>query len=221
MPVFPSRTTRKLRYATTGVLTVSAVAVASTYVFSANGLFDPDITSTGHQPMGFDQLMLSYEHYHVQSARISINFKNRASVPINVLIRIAPDAVAVSDAEQLLEYGLLNTDTIEAKSVNGSVKRLYESVSIKRIQGVDDIMDVTDLSGTAAANPVEQTYFHVCAWDPFGDGGTVAFEAIIEYEATFTEPRKLTPSQIAGLQRLLQIADRTRPCPERKTPSNK
>lgn len=167
--------------------------------------------------MGFDQLMLSYEHYHVLSSKINVNFKNRSSVPINVCIRVAPSAVAVVDSETIMEFGLGNFDTLESKNVSASVKRLTESVSIKRIQGVDDVLDVTELSGTAASNPVEQTYFHVCAWDPFGDGGTVGIEFTIEFVACFTEPRVLTPSQVSLLQRALQIVDRTKTIPDSKT----
>ncbi len=44
----------------------------ATYVFSCNGLYDPNITGTGHQPHGFDQLMQNYKNYQVLSSSIEV-----------------------------------------------------------------------------------------------------------------------------------------------------
>jgi len=212
MPVFPARTTRKLRYATSTSIACTASTVAS-YVFSCNGLFDPDITSTGHQPMGFDQLMLSYNHYCVTGSKINVAFRNTASVPINVAIRVVADATVSTNADTILEFGLLNTDICETKNVSGSTRRLTESVSMRKIQGVDDVLDVAEMQGTVAANPLEQSYYHVSIWDPQAQGGTVFIDVIIEYVAVFMEPRVLSPSQVLALQRAIGIIDRTLPRP--------
>ncbi len=49
----------KLRY--TDSLTVQhSFGNAGTYIFRANDCYDPDLTSTGHQPRGFDQFMSLY-----------------------------------------------------------------------------------------------------------------------------------------------------------------
>ena len=50
-------------------LDVGAVGIPASYVFSANGLYDPNITGIGHQPRGFDQLMALYDHYVVIGVR--------------------------------------------------------------------------------------------------------------------------------------------------------
>ena len=65
----------KLLYSDNRVITPTAAA-ATAYVYSANGLYDPDITGAGHQPMSFDQLIGMYEHYTVQSGKITVNFVN-------------------------------------------------------------------------------------------------------------------------------------------------
>jgi hypothetical protein len=200
-PVFPVRTTRKLRYSTAVAVSTPSGTIGG-YNFSANGLFDPDITSTGHQPMGFDQLMLSYNHYCVLTARISVNFKNQtAATRPAVCLRVSPDTSFPSQSGDLIEYGLFNSEALEGKGVYGSMKRITESVSIKRIQGVDDVLDVAVLQGNAAANPVEQTYFQLLVWDSNGDTSSVGCDVVIEYTATFLEPRLLTPSQAALLRR--------------------
>lgn len=206
VPLFPARVTKKLRYATSATLSCSAVGTVSGRVFVANGLFDPDYTGTGHQPMGFDQMMLSYDHYYVTASKIEVLFKNISASTINVAIRTDADVVITSSADTLLESGMLMSETLEAKSTYGSAKRLQSAVSIRKFQGVDDVLDVVELRGTIAANPVEGTFFHIVTWDPTLNGGSVSIEVIMEFTATFTEPRMITPSLLQGLHRL-RLAD--------------
>lgn len=44
------------------------------YLFSLNSLFDPDITSGGHQPRGFDQYSVLYGKYQVHGCRYNVRF---------------------------------------------------------------------------------------------------------------------------------------------------
>jgi hypothetical protein len=201
-PVFPARTTRRLRYSTNVTLT-STVGVVATHVFSANGLFDPDVTSTGHQPMGFDQLMLSYEHYTVTNAHITCTFKNLTTSNPNVSISVQPSPTPVTAIDQIIEWGLIERDFLEFKGVSGSLKTIDARCSIKKVMGVRDIIDVTDLQGSSAANPVEQTYFMVQMWDTSAINGNCIVDVIIEFTAIFTEPRVLTPSLSRTLGALL------------------
>jgi len=194
MPLFPARKKCMLRYASYGNLAGASGAVA-TQVYTANGLFDPDITSTGHQPMGFDQMMVSYNHYYVTSAKIIVNFKNVGTGMPQCSISVDPDATPITVPDRITEFGMVNETTCESKGVSGSVKTLEQLVSIRKAQGVKDVLDVTDLSGTAAANPTEQTYFHVQIWDNAAVTTNVNFDVVIEYHAIFTEPRVLTESE--------------------------
>lgn len=212
--MFPARTVRKLRYSTNLALTSSLGAVAS-HVFSANGLFDPDITSTGHQPMGFDQLMLSYNHYVVTGAHITCVFRNNSTTTPVVSISVAPSPTPITVVDQILEFGMLYRDTLENKAVSGSVKTLEAGCSIRKVQGVADVVDVTDLQGSSAANPVEQTYFHVQTWDTAALNGSVLVDVIIEYNAIFTEPRVLSLSLTRTLAALLLNEEKQSPCPAR------
>lgn len=46
------------------------------YVYTTNGLYDPNTTGIGHQPTGFDQLMALYNEYVVIGSTIKVSFTN-------------------------------------------------------------------------------------------------------------------------------------------------
>lgn len=213
MPLFAARTTKRLRYASSGALSSTSGAVA-TYIFSVNGLFDPDITSTGHQPMGFDQMMVSYNHYYVTSARITVTFRNQTgnATPV-VSISVMPDTTPITVSDRIVEFGDVNMTTLESKAVAGSVKTLQQSVSMRRIMGVDDVVDNSELRGDAASNPTEQTYFHVQTWNNDVFTCSINFDVVIDYTAIFAEPRVLTESERTALMQIRRMAISARPQP--------
>lgn len=64
-----------LRYCSTYVWASPLLADTCRYrTFCGNGLFDPDITGGGHQPMGFDQYMSLYARFCVYAYRVILNF---------------------------------------------------------------------------------------------------------------------------------------------------
>lgn len=196
-PLLPLSMFGKLPYCETiNYVTAGAVGAASAYVFSANGLYDPNITGTGHQPMGFDQLMLFYEHYTVTKVKATVNFQN-TDVDDNVFVGLllAPDATIETNASKLVENGLLVQKHLLPYSNYGSACSLSISADISKINGKKDVKTEDDFRGDVSANPVEQTYLHVFAYAPFTvNTVAVAFEVILEYEAIFTEPRKMIQS---------------------------
>lgn len=201
-PVFPTRTTKMLRYSTNFNIGATA-GVVSSYVFVANGLFDPDFTGTGHQPMGFDQLMLSYNHYTVLDSRILVTFRNLGGLTTTVALTSQANSAPITNIDQILEFGLNNSTTLEGKSISGDVAVLEERMNIRKFVGVDDPLDSPDLSGAVASNPLESEFFHVQCWDTVGNTTSVHCNVVIEFRATFTEPRVLTPSLTAALKRLV------------------
>jgi len=73
---FPEQTRSTLRYFATVDVGAATFGTTKQY-FRCNGLFDPDITGTGHQPLGFDQLMTIYTSYVVLGAKIKCTFFGR------------------------------------------------------------------------------------------------------------------------------------------------
>jgi hypothetical protein len=195
MPLFPAKVTKVLRYQEYVDLT-STSGTLNTYIFSANGLWDPNQTGTGHSPMGFDQMMIFFEHYSVKYAKIHVNFNNAAAGCMSAGIRMDPNNSGLSDIQRMLEFGGITWDVYEAKNTIGCTKTLALGCNIMKIQGVSPtaLTADTSLRGDVSNNPTEQTFFHLVAWDPSSLSGTFKCNVIIEYTAVFTEPRVATLS---------------------------
>jgi len=172
-------------------------AAATAYVFSANGLYDPNITGLGHQPMGFDQLMLLYEHYTVLSAKITVSFQNEtAAEQAHVGIALFPDASIETNHSKLIENGLLKRTWVSPPLSGMSQKWLTHKVDIAKLNGVPkSIVGDASYRGDVASNPTEQSYFHIFGFNLSTVNAVRVFlDVTIEYDAVFTEPRKLAQS---------------------------
>ena len=170
IPLFPPRFKAKLRYHTTVTLTSTAGAVAS-HVFRANGMYDPDVTSTGHQPAGFDQMMLSYNHFVVTGAHIWVSFHNNTSAvypTCSLSVKASPTPITVVD--QLMEDGGIKVDYINGLGINGSICVMENRVNVSKFLGIPQLLDSTTVRGDVAADPTEQCYFILQTWDTEGAG---------------------------------------------------
>lgn len=187
--------TRTLRYHTNVVLS-SGAGTVGTYVFRANDCYDPDYTSTGHQPMGFDQLMAFYDHFVVSKSKITVQFKNLGGATLDVGIRLDANFNPISVASDILEFGGLTRDVLEMKNVYGSTKALALSMDAMRYWRIrkGDLSSKDSLCGDASNSPADCAYFHCYAWDTSNGSVNVALDVMIEIEATFFEPRTAAPS---------------------------
>lgn len=167
-------------------------------VFSANGAYDPDISGIGHQPMGFDQMMAIYEQFVVLRSHIKVTFIS-ASDATRVAIYLSPDPTLLGPA-QLMENGLLKTEIVCGTTDAGThrMKTIELTCDIPKYFGKtrDDIIADPQMYGTIAANPGEQVYFNIAAWDPFSSSaeGNVFYDVTISYDIYYWEPKKLTGS---------------------------
>ena len=179
---------------------------AGTYVYSANGLYDVDITSTGHQPMRFDEMMIAFEHYCVVGARMHISIRN-ASTTNTIGFSISANAgpTPTTNIIQLVENGLMVRDRLAVSPASESVRALEFPIDIAKFGTVPSLLSNPDYAGSVASNPAEQSYFHISVWCPDGvstvSGLTV--EVTIDYDAVFFEPRKSSVSLRAAVSKLI------------------
>ena len=180
-----------MRYVETLALNPGA-GTNATYVFSANGMNDPNITGGGHQPRGYDQIMAMFNHYTVIGSRILIQATNRDSGNGCVLgIATRGNFTTEASIAEYVEQAKCSYKPIGP--IGSPPVSVTASVAPKRFLGLparDDLM-----RGTVSTNPAEQCYYHVFAGNPGGiDVGIVDVLVTIEYIAVFSEPKDLLAS---------------------------
>jgi len=216
-PLLPAfcKVQKMLYYDVGKSITINNSGLASQYFFSANGIYDPDISGTGHQPIGFDQLMTFYEQFTVVSATISCHYRGLSGAMFS--ISLAPGTTALTNPSQIVENGLLVMDSCSGfnTEVGMQHRKLSLDCDVKGYFGQmteREMLNDNSLYGTNAANPTEQVYFAVSTWPNVGVPGSnmsLEFDVLISYDAIFWEPRKVTESLSAPLARqnlLKQVA---------------
>lgn len=168
-----------------------ATGSSAVHVFSANGMYDPDITATGHQPRGFDQVMALYDHYVVLGAKITCIFGSGGTSGASVCgIRVADNATVSASNDYNMEAGncVVGANPV---STGGDPLRLTMQVNPNKFLGRSNPLSDPELKGTTSANPTEQCYFHVFAFMNNAAGTPVNeyVSVILEYSAMLIEPK--------------------------------
>lgn len=160
--------------------------------FSANGLYDPDITYTGHQPMYFDQMSALYNHFSVISSRITMKgsaLTNGGVITSVVGITNDDNAnVTYVNSAFLVEDNTKHSAWAITGGINGAVVNLRSNWKHRDVFG-GNLLANTQNQGTSSANPAEQSYYNI--WLEATDRSTTCnFQAMveIEYDTIWTEP---------------------------------
>jgi len=191
---FPKRMVMTHRY-TEQIPVTSTLGVIGKYQFSCNGMYDPNITGTGHQPMYFDQMSALYNHYTVIGSQIKITvspsttnedgFYTGCYLDDDTSTTTVTDITAVSEA---------TSGKIRMHSPNAQVPYIYtRKWSAKKTFG-GSILGNDNLQGTPGGNPAEQTYY-TFAMQSFGADTTFA-TLLVEYTfiAVWEELKQVTQS---------------------------
>lgn len=184
----------KTRYASTFSLDAGVGGIPISRTYSLNGLYDPDITGSGHQPIGFDQLMPLYDHYQVIGARATVTFSNTAAEATQVMLTLRDTAAVIGDIERFRENGLNKYAVLAPSGSGGDTKTLAINCSVVKYFGGNIFNEIT-YKGDIANNPADQVYLHVTV-APLTTTNIlpVTGSILIEYIAIFTEPKMLIKS---------------------------
>jgi hypothetical protein len=203
----PTTKYAKLKYTAIETLPNIALGAITVRQWRANDLFDPDYAVGGHQPYGFDQIMAQYNHFTVIHSVLELELMDIAEYK-NAYYQINLCDAAGESAAAFAAGGVAAVDEMPRRSptisvaIDGAHARQH-SVALhfdSRLQFRKDIPSLignTAYSGTATTSPVEDAYFEVVGYSPFGLAVTYATSAArytITYWAVFTEPRWFVPS---------------------------
>lgn len=184
---FPAVEKYQLRYSQTVTIDPGQAQATST-LFRANSIYDPDKTVGGHQPYGHDVLEQIYNHYCVDSATIvvtpTVGMQGvwGISVTDNDVVTSGFDTVCEQQATSMAVQSVTNGQPIQ--TLRKSYNR-YSSFPVYK-----------DTSAFMGSNPAEEAYFQIW-YRGLSDGlnppaGT--FLVNITYNVTCYELKDLGPS---------------------------
>lgn len=157
---FPLRMRTKLRYVETGALTTGATGIMSIHSFRANGLYDPNHTNAGHQPMYYDQYMAVYNHWKVLGSKITVEIipaGTSTQVPIHAALWVDDDFAYNGTFGQALELGVLKNYLLIGGQSKNTKQRLTNTWSLKKY--FKDKYNAAQVTGNITSDPTEQSAY--------------------------------------------------------------
>ena len=186
--------TVKLRYCDSITLD-PGIATTAKHAFRANSIFDPDVTGTGHQPMGFDEMAALYTHYTVVGAKFSATFISNSD---SSNLGQAHCGVILEDNSTIpVDYNEIKE---QQRGVSGIMKvpqsgptRMSKTFSTRKFFCNKNPSLSDKYMANVTSTPTEQAYFIVwLAGISDAADATGAFVDIqIDYLVRFTEPKNL------------------------------
>jgi len=186
----PAQHMVQMRYCETINLTSTVGALAS-YEWSANDLFDPNITGAGHQPYGFDQWCVFYNKFTVMRSQVKVEACS-SGVPISFGITFARTAApsTITTAMSLIE-SYRGTGTL----VSGSSAPVRTVKSNFELLQTDPSFDPASFFCTSAASPTFR-YHYSLFMQPTDLSSTVTLQGfvVIDYQVLLEDPLTIVQS---------------------------
>jgi len=167
--------------------------VSTTYIihsFSCNGMYDPNISGVGHQPLYFDQLAAVYNHYTVIGSKITITMVTPGPTDGG-----ARCYLNVNDDSTLSGYVKEYSSTeMTAVNANSTPTTLSNSWSAVKSFGPNPLAN-DNLQGTTTTNPPEiQNYALYIEFGTSITGFNMDIQVTIDYIAVWDELKDITES---------------------------
>lgn len=190
---------RILPYFETGLsINPGAGGVLGSYVFQLNGVYDPNITGGGHQPLGFDQLMLMYEHVVAIGANIKIDFTSNDTVYHQLVgMYLSTTSTTETDVRKVIENGSCVWQVIGPNGTGiESVASLSLKCGVEKFMGLHNILSNPAFASTTTLNATDGLFCHifVCDHNQNYDTAGITFDVYLNQICVFTQPKELALS---------------------------
>jgi len=169
------------------LITISENAPRTQYTFRGNSVYDPDYTSTGHQPRYFDTYASIYGKYRVYASRIMIDMINGSPTSgVSFVILPHTDIVTMTTWHELAELPMAKVGQI-VPIASRYAQRLTHASTTAQTCGLrpKEVLDQDWASGVGN-NPVQLWYWNlgIASIDSTTDIG-ISFRVRLEYEVVF------------------------------------
>lgn len=140
-----------------------AAGVIKHQVWSINSIYDPDVTGTGHYPMGYAQWNNLYNRYRVNGFGYKFNFQeiSSGSNPVEIFIYIDNQSAAPVDARTMRQKPYVKQLLLGADNTVRTIKggtMAYRPFGVTKMHYYNDDY----YSALFTASPTRQAYLHVC-----------------------------------------------------------
>lgn len=167
------------------------------YVFACNGMYDPNISGTGHQPYYFDQAAALYNHYVIIGSKIVWECvpESTTTNPMQVGVSVQDDAgLTIAAPTDLEEFPQGNCKLVAPSSMGGKCY-FTQKWSAKKYFGGAPLSN-PNLQGTPSANPTELSYYMIAMRPTPGlvTDCTLVCKATITYVAVWKEIKEIATS---------------------------
>jgi len=140
----------------------STLGVPNSHLWRCNGMFDPNLTGVGGQPLYYDQMAALYDHYVVIGSKIvftvtpalTTTAASRLTCFINddtTLTTTTVDAVTEQTQGHKVRIMPAGNNSVVTMTLNWSAKKVFGG----------SILANTELQGTATSDPSEQSTFAI------------------------------------------------------------
>lgn len=182
-----------LRYQEDMITLNPAASQWSNYQFAANGTYDPNLTGTGHQPMGLDYYNVFYLFNSVWKSVITVHFVNAdSSYNSMVGIHTSRGTPAGSVCNPSIENGNTVFDIVTKANTGHSKSHvaLTQTYTHREIFGDNIKPDDVAYQNSSSSNSSYLAYFNVfCDTMVNGvDGAGVQAYVTIDYYCIFSAP---------------------------------
>lgn len=200
--VMPDRLRVRLKY--NEVLSRTAAGAADFYQFSVNDLYDPNITGTGTQPSGFDQLGALYNRWRVLASSIRIRLINN-DADDGIRLSVVPINGTTTHYTSGYNGSIrnpLSKQCFAGQSTGNNIGQVRNYINLKKLTGDKGYMyDDRYAGGQAATSPnYDNPPGIVCAWNidvtsgAVTSGITYSMDVEIQYYCEFFDRRDMTIS---------------------------
>lgn len=191
----PSRSVISNRYFTKLVYSQPLSLAPATHIdyheFCTNGLYDPDITGTGHQPYGYDQLMPTlYQKYLVHGCKVIIEGSMTSTGTGNLVVGSYPAngsysvPITLSEACERRQFRTLSTN-------NQKTFRFSRYINHAKVHGVkpsDMRPTANGYASSYTSNPSFRTNTAIGFCNVDGFSATATMTVTLIYYAEFFSP---------------------------------
>lgn len=167
--------------------------VTTSRTFNLNGLWDPDDTSVGHQPYGYDQLSTLFNRYRVYKTTWHVSFAG-SNDRLHLVVAPVNGNTTFADFIALAEMPLAVSKSM---SFDGGYPVSFKGrVYLPKLNGATSVQYKTDdrFSSIVSSNPAEIMQLHILLYNPTLVTVVTSFNLTMIFYSEFYDPKILDTS---------------------------